>query len=78
MEEGTITTGFDMRVQNHIDRFHLVREAMMSLPQLGNKGSFLVQMMNDKLVEHRNYIAEYGEDLPEIQNWKWHTPEDNK
>ena len=78
MEEGTITTGFDMRVQNHIDRFHLVREAMMSLPQLGNRGSFLVQLMNDKLVEHRNYIAEYGEDLPEIQNWKWHTPEDNK
>ncbi len=75
-EEGTITTGFDMRVQNHIDRFHLVKAAMMSLPQLGNKGTYLVQIMNDKLVQHKNYIAEYGEDLPEIQNWKWHTPED--
>jgi len=76
-EEGTITTAFDMRVQNEIDRFHLVKAAMMSLPQLGNKGSFLIQIMNDKLVQHKNYIAEKGEDLPEIQNWKWHTPKDN-
>ena len=75
-EEGTITTPFDMRVQNHIDRFHLVKAAVMALPQLGNKASFLVQLMNDKLVEHKNYIADKGEDLPEIQAWKWHTPEE--
>lgn len=76
-EEGTITTPFDMRVQNQIDRFNLVKAAIERLPQLGNKASFLVQMMNDKLVEHKQYIAQYGEDMPEILNWKWHTPDQN-
>ena len=71
-EEGTITTPFDMRVQNEIDRFNLVKDAIMHLPQLGNKGSYLIQQMNDKLVEHKQYIAEYGQDLPEIRDWKWH------
>ena len=71
-EEGTITTPFDMRVQNEIDRFNLVKDAIMHLPQLGNKGSFLIQKMNDKLVEHKQYIAEYGQDLEEIRNWEWH------
>ena len=52
-EEGTITTPFDMRVQNQIDRFNLVKDAIMHLPQLGNKGSFLIQKMNDKLVAIR-------------------------
>lgn len=75
-EEGTITTPFDMRVQNQLDRFDLVKDAIMHLPQLGNKGSFLIQKMNDKLVEHKQYIAEYGQDLEEIRNWQWHTPED--
>ena len=70
-EEGTITTPFDMRVQNHIDRFHLVIDAVQNLPQLGNRGSFLLQLMRDKLVEHQQYIAEYGQDLPEIRDWKW-------
>ena len=71
-EEGTITTPFDMRVQNELDRFNLVKDAIMHLPQLGNKGSFLIQKMNDKLVEHKQYIAEYGQDLEEIRNWQWH------
>ena len=71
-EEGTITTPFDMRVQNQIDRFNLVKDAIMHLPQLGNKGSYLIQKMNDKLVEHKQYIAEYGQDLEEIRNWEWH------
>ena len=74
-EEGTITTPFDMRVQNEIDRFNLVKDAIMHLPKLGNRGSYLIQKMNDKLVEHKQYIAEYGQDLEEIRDWEWHTPE---
>lgn len=72
-EEGTITTPFDMRVQNKIDRFNLVKDAILHLPQLGNRGSFLIQKMNDKLVAHKEYIAEYGQDLEEIRDWEWHT-----
>lgn len=70
-EEGTITTPFDMRVQNEIDRFHLVLSAVSRLPQLGSKGDYLCQLMRNKLVEHKQYIAEYGLDLPEIRDWKW-------
>lgn len=76
-EEGTITTPFDMRVQNSIDRFHLVMDVVNSLPQLGNRGSFLLQLMRDKLVEHKQYIAEYGQDLPEIREWKWQNSDGN-
>jgi len=72
-EEGTITTPFDMRVQNKIDRFDLVKAALQYLPQLGNKSSHLVQQMNDTLVAHKQHISELGEDLPEVVNWKWHT-----
>lgn len=70
-EEGTITTPFDMRVQNEIDRFNLVIECIKSLPELGNKGAYIVQKMKDKLVEHKQYIYQNGVDLPEIVNWKW-------
>ncbi|MBE6993832.1 MAG: phosphoketolase family protein [Ruminococcaceae bacterium] len=71
MEEGTITTPFDMRVLNELDRYHLVMSAVYNLPQLGNRGAYLIQQMQDKLVEHRQYIAEYGVDMPEISEWKW-------
>ena len=71
MEEGTITTPFDMRVQNSIDRFSLVEAAIKCLPQLGNKGSSLIQYCQDKKVEHKEYIKEYGIDMDEIINWKW-------
>lgn len=70
-EEGTITTAFDVRVQNDVDRFHLVQLALMYLPNLGNRGAYLYQKMSDKLVEHKQYIHSTGEDLPEIVNWKW-------
>lgn len=70
-EEGTITTRFDMCVQNEIDRYHLVLAALKRLPQLGNRGAMLNQLCKDKLVIHKQYIYEYGKDMPEIQNWQW-------
>ena len=70
-EEGTITTPFDVRVQNDIDRFHLVQDALKLLPGLGNRGAYLYQKMSDRLVEHKQYIHEYGQDLPEIRDWRW-------
>ncbi|MBP5167487.1 MAG: phosphoketolase family protein [Oscillospiraceae bacterium] len=70
-EEGTITTPFDMRVQNDLDRFHLVMDAVNHLPSLGNRGAFLIQMMKDKLARHRQYIRKYGEDMPEVREWRW-------
>ncbi len=71
LEEGTITTPFDMRVQNEIDRYHLVLSALKRLPQLGNRGAILNQICQDKLVMHKQYIEEFGQDMPEIINWKW-------
>ena len=70
-EEGTITTRFDMCVQNGIDRYHLVLAALKHLPQLGNRGALLNQLCKDKLVIHKQYIYEHGKDMPEIQNWQW-------
>ncbi len=68
-EEGTITTPFDMRVQNEIDRYHLVLEVLKYTNF--KEAAHLSQLMKDKLVEHKEYIHEYGIDMPEILNWKW-------
>lgn len=68
-EEGTITTPFDMRVQNEIDRYHLVIDIIEKIPTLGERGTNLKQIMNDKLIEHKAYIKEYGEDMKEIKEW---------
>jgi xylulose-5-phosphate/fructose-6-phosphate phosphoketolase len=71
-EEGTITTAFDMTVLNELDRFHLVMDVIDRVPGTGTAGAYLKQQLHDKLVEHRRYIREYGEDLPEIRDWRWH------
>lgn len=71
VEEGTITTPFDMRVLNRLDRFNLVLTALQYLDCLGNRSAALAQQMRDKLVTHRQYINKYGVDMPEVADWKW-------
>jgi xylulose-5-phosphate/fructose-6-phosphate phosphoketolase len=70
-EEGTITTPFDMTVLNDMDRFHLVMDAINRLPQIGARADHLRQQLQDKLVEHKQYIDKNGQDMPEIRNWTW-------
>ena len=70
-EEGTITTNFDMTVLNEMDRYHLVIDVIDRLTQFQSKGDYLKQLMQDKLIEHKEYINKHGEDMPEILNWKW-------
>ncbi len=60
-----------MTVLNDLDRFHLVMDTIDRLPQTGDQGIYLKQQFKDKLIEHKQYIDKYGEDLPEIRNWKW-------
>ena len=70
-EEGTITTPFDMRVQNELDRYHLVMDALKYLDILGDRRASLNEWCISKLLEHKAYIREYGEDMPIVKNWKW-------
>jgi xylulose-5-phosphate/fructose-6-phosphate phosphoketolase len=70
-EEGTTTTPFDMVVLNDLDRFHLAEDVIDRVPELGYRAAHLKQLLRDKLLEHRQYICEHGEDMPEIRNWKW-------
>ena len=70
-EEGTTTTPFDMTVLNELDRYHLARNVVETVPRLQKIGAHFQQMLRDKLVEHKNYICQFGEDMPEIRDWKW-------
>lgn len=70
-EEGTITTTFDIRVQNEIDRFHLVIDALLHIPRYQKTSKVLINWCNDMLKQHKSYIRQNGEDLPYIKNWHW-------
>ena len=71
-EEGTTTTPFDMTVVNELDRFHLAASAIDRLPDVWH-GAYAKQEIRDRLSEHKAYICEHGEDMPEIRNWRWST-----
>jgi xylulose-5-phosphate/fructose-6-phosphate phosphoketolase len=70
-EEGTTTTPFDMCVLNDLDRFHLVSDIIDIVPKLGTRAAYAKQAIRDKLIEHRQYIRRYGDDVPEITGWRW-------
>ncbi len=70
-EEGTTSTPFDMLVRNDLDRFHLVGDVIDRVPKLGHIAAYTKQALRDKLIEHKEHIARYGEDMPEIKEWTW-------
>jgi xylulose-5-phosphate/fructose-6-phosphate phosphoketolase len=70
-EEGTTTTPFDMCVRNEISRFHLAMMVLERVDRLAERGAHLRQRLHDRLIEHRAYICEHGEDLPDIRDWRW-------
>jgi len=70
-EEGTTTTPFDMVVLNDLDRYHLAIDAVERVPGLENSCAYMRDMAESKLVAHKEYIQQYGDDMPEIRDWKW-------
>jgi xylulose-5-phosphate/fructose-6-phosphate phosphoketolase len=77
-EEGTTTTPFDMVVMNHLDRFTLCEDVIDRLPQLGAKAAYFKQAIHEKLIEHKEYIEQHGDDMPAIAGWKWGAKEPAK
>jgi xylulose-5-phosphate/fructose-6-phosphate phosphoketolase len=71
IEEGTTTTPFDMTVLNGLDRYHLAMEVVRRIPGLAVRAAHFTQQLQEKLVDHKQYIARYGEDMPEIRDWAW-------
>jgi xylulose-5-phosphate/fructose-6-phosphate phosphoketolase len=74
-EEGTTTTPFDMVVRNDLDRYHLVGDVIDRVPSLGARAAYVKQWLRDRLQDHERYIREYGDDMPEVRDWKWTTSE---
>jgi phosphoketolase len=70
-EEGATTTPFDMAVVNQLDRFNLVSDVIDRVPKLGERAAYAQQAIREKLIDHKNYIAQHGEDMPEVRDWKW-------
>jgi xylulose-5-phosphate/fructose-6-phosphate phosphoketolase len=70
-EEGTTTTPFDMTVLNDLDRFHLAGDVVDRVPRLQPINAHFKQFLRNRLVEHKQYICEHGDDLPEIRDWTW-------
>jgi xylulose-5-phosphate/fructose-6-phosphate phosphoketolase len=70
-EEGTTSTPFDMCVMNDLDRFHLVSDVIDRVPKLGERAAYAKQAIRDKLIDHKEYICRYGDDMPEITGWSW-------
>ena len=70
-EEGTTTTPFDMVMLNDLDRFHLVMDVIDRVPGLAPRAAYAKQELRDKLIDHKQYIRRYGDDMPEIKNWTW-------
>ncbi len=72
-EEGTTTTPFDMCVLNNIDRFQLSLDAIRRVPRMASRVDATEQWYSEAIQRHRLYVAENGEDMPEIRNWRWPT-----
>ncbi len=70
-EEGTTTTPFDMTVLNDIDRFHLAGDVLDRVPRLQGVAGREKQLLRNKLIEHKLYIEQHGDDMPEVRNWRW-------
>jgi xylulose-5-phosphate/fructose-6-phosphate phosphoketolase len=70
-EEGTTTTPFDMVVLNDLDRFHLVADVLDRVPSLGSRVAYVKQLIRDKLLDHKAYVWEHGQDMPEVREWRW-------
>ena len=70
-EEGTTTTPFDMCVLNDLDRFHLVNDVIDRVPKLRARAAYAKQAIRNKLIDHKQFIARWGDDMPEITGWRW-------
>ncbi len=70
-EEGTTTTPFDMAMLNQLDRYSLVSDVIDRVPKLGDRSAYAQQAIREKLIDHKHYIANHGDDMPEVRDWKW-------